>query len=160
AWQVRLVEGAPMHRNGRSERVQHHLAEVTVIVIAVEVTIDQPYSGLVRCVEAMSQDGQSAREVGISQHRRTIAPCFIDLESAATKDPRMGRTLLPPGRHESFTQCIVYSPESSGELTIDFRCLCRAIAERDGLPSTAEAGFRRGQQVQQVFRKFAETPLC
>ena len=118
-----------MHRNGRSERIQHHRAEVAVIVIAVEVAIDQPRSGLVRCAEAMSQDGQSAGKVGISEHRRTIGQCFIDLKYAAAKEPRMRRTVLPPGRHESFAQRIVYSPEPSGELTIEFRRLGRAVTE-------------------------------
>src|SRR5262245_22434677 len=100
-----------------------------MIVIAVEVAIDQPCSGLVRRAEAMSQDGQNAGKVGISEYRRTIRQCFIDLKYTATKKPRMRRPLLPPGRHESFAQRVVHAPESGCELTIEFRPHGRAIAE-------------------------------
>src|SRR5262249_8035403 len=44
---TRLVQGAPVHRNWRSERIHHHGAEVAVMVVAVEVAIDQPRSSCV-----------------------------------------------------------------------------------------------------------------
>src|SRR5262249_24958022 len=102
---------------------------VAVIMIAVEVAIDQPCSGLVRCAEAMAQNRQRAGKVGISEHRRTIGQHFVYPKYAAAKEPRMRRTDLPPGSHESFAQRIVYSPEPSGELTIEFARHGRAVAE-------------------------------
>src|SRR5262249_9866712 len=116
-------------------------------------------SGLVSSAKAMSQGRQSARKIGISEHRRTIGQCFVDLKYAATKETRMRRTDLPPGRHESFAQGIVYTPKPSGDLAIEFCRLGRGVTESDGLPSDSEARFRRSKQVQQILRKFGETPL-